>query len=89
MAIFQVNYVFFYIIAFLVYTSIFLFIPISLWLKRKQSNSSKIMLLGILLIAISAVLFSESLFKIMFPLLNFLTLLFGILLGVVGFYNTK
>ncbi len=89
MAIFQVNYIFFYIVAALIYMSIFLLVPISIWIKRKQMNGSKIMLLGIFVVVISAVLFTEESFKYMFTLLNFLALLFGVFVVIFGFHIEK
>jgi len=86
MSIFQVEMKFFYIISIIIYSCIFLLIPLLLWVKRKKVNGIKIMALGISLLTMSAVFFTEETFKYIFPLLNFLTLLFGALLVVVGFY---
>lgn len=89
MSLFQVDMKFFYFVSTIIYSCIFIILPVLLIVKRKKVSGIKLMILGVFLVASSAVFFSEPAFKIYFSLLNFLTLLFGFSLVVVGFYLEK
>lgn len=77
---FHINMFGFQLIAFIIYILIFLGTAVS-FIKFKQNiNGQKIMLLGLGLIVLGFGFLNVPEFKIGFPLLNFLTLLLGVVI---------
>lgn len=83
---FKINYEGFLIIAALIYSIVFIGTSISFLKYKDRLNENKIMGLGIGLIILAIGLFSIESFFI-FPLLNFLTLLLGVVLLFIGFFS--
>jgi len=83
---FEINHEGFLIIAALIYLIVFIGTPISFFKYKDRLNENKIMGLGIGLIVLAIGLFSIESFFI-FPLLNFLTLLLGVVLLFTGFFS--
>lgn len=82
---FNIDWRGFYVIACLIYSIVFLGTIVSFLKYRHNLNGKKIMGLGIGLIILAIGLFAIPDFKVVFPLLNFLTLLLGVVLLFVGF----
>jgi hypothetical protein len=75
----------FYIISFIIYSLIFFGTALSFIKFKKNINGKKIMFWGLTLIVLGFGFLNVPEFKILFPLLNFLTLLLGIVLSYIGF----
>jgi hypothetical protein len=75
----------FFVIALLIYSIVFIGTIVSFLKYRNNLNGKKIMILGIGLIILAIGFFTILDFKVNFPLLNFLTLLLGVVLLFVGF----
>lgn len=82
---FHINMFGFYLIAFIIYILIFLGTALSFIKFKRNINGRKIMLWGFVLIVLGFGFLNVPEFKIGFPMLNFLTLLLGVVLSYIGF----
>ena len=82
---FKISHRGFYVIAGLIYLMVFGGTIVSFLRYRYNLSGKKIMGLGIGLIVLAIGFFVIPDFKVIFPLLNFLTLLLGVALLFVGF----
>lgn len=89
MLIFQVNVTIIHIIAFIIYTSIFIGTLLIFVLLRNRLNAIKIMLFGIGLLLISSILISIPDLQVNFTILNYLVLLLGVIVLYIGLLNRK
>lgn len=83
---FKISHRGFYVIACLIYLIVFGGTIVSFLKYRYNLNGKKIMGLGIGLLILAIGFFVIPDFKVIFPLLNFLTLLLGVALLFVGFF---
>ena len=84
MAIFQISLPVFYIIALFIYGIMFLGTPLSFLLFRKNINGMKTMFLGFILIVLGIAFLNTPDFKVNFPVLNFLSMLLGVIICYIG-----